>query len=199
MADVIAPSPELCRLGRGKVEISHRYKSQDVVAPMMDRELEDVMASARESLLQKKGATSRDIQEAVARCRDKFDGIAEAFPEAAISADYYVTRARFEEFVGNRERVADLYAAAAKNGAKPREVVQENFIQFLARQSAGPLTPTRKTAPSATYSKYADEPRHAPRALPCTPVSGSKSSTMLPKVRTSNQRHYLQHRTCLFV
>ena len=195
MADVIAPSPEQCRLGRGKPDFSHRYKLQDVVAPAMDRELEDVMASARESLL--RGATSRRIEEAVARCRDRFDGIAEAFPEAAVSADYYVTRARFEEFVGNRERVADLYAAAAKNGAKPREVVQNSFIQFLARQSAGPLTPTRKTAPSATYSKYADEPRHTPRALPCTPVSeGSKSSPMLPKVRTSNRRHCVQHRTC---
>ena len=76
MADVIAPSPEQCRLGRGKPDFSHRYKLQDVVAPAMDRELEDVMASARESLL--RGATSRRIEEAVARIIRFEAGLAQA-------------------------------------------------------------------------------------------------------------------------
>lgn len=193
MADIIAPSPEHCtprRVGRDKSEVARRYKMQDVMAPPeMDRELEQVMASARYALLHQKMVTSRDKQVAVATCRAKFDGIKDDFPAAVVSADYYVTRARFEEFVGNHEGVADLYAAAAKAGAKPREVVQDNFIQFLARQSAGLLTPS-KTAPSARKATQASESRHEPYTLPCTPdseVSKCKRimSSVTPKVRLS--------------
>jgi hypothetical protein len=202
MADIIAPSPEQHTPRR----LAYRYKMQDGVASLkMDRELEEVMESARCALLQQKMATSQDKQAAVSRCRAKFDGIEESFPEAAVSADYYVTRARFEEFVGNHEGVADLYAAAAKAGAKPREVVQDNFIQFLARQSAGLLTP-RKTASSARKSTQASKLRHKPHALPCTPVSEASKfkrvmSTMPPKVRSPALAHLhcMLRRVCSFL
>ena len=140
----------------------------------LDRELESVMAGARDRLLHS-GGDKLDKEAVLSECREQFDTVAERFPAASESADYYVTRARFEEFCGQHEAVAELYAAAAKNNAEPRDVVQNNFIQFLSRQSASLLKAAGKTSAS-TASASAGKAFGAPRSaqkLPATPKGKS--------------------------
>ena len=179
----IAPAEQRTpgRVRRGTVEVT-TPRAKAAAAPAggaerLDKELEGAMAAARGALLRPKGTAGADRQAALAECRARFNAIERAFPAAIESADYFVTRARFEEFVGNYEAVADLYAAAAKNGAKPREVVQDNFIQFLARQSVDVFASGSKTAP-AQKLRQSSEPRKA-RALPSTPSSAKRG----PQVR----------------
>ena len=78
------------------------------------------------------GAAREDVVE---RCRTAFDAIANVHGKSATSsADYYVTRARFEEFIGNVEGVAELFATAARHQAQPAEVLEAAFMKFLRRQ-----------------------------------------------------------------
>ena len=46
----------------------------------------------------------------VAACQGAFDSILRRHPRAVHASDYYVTRARFEEFCGNHEAVSELFA-----------------------------------------------------------------------------------------
>lgn len=185
MAGTITPLSDDCAshrlaFGHGEAQATRPCKMRDVAASEMDRKLEDVMACARGALLQHK-PTSQDIQAAVAECRARFNDIQQAFPQAVVSADYYVTRARFEEFVGDHEAVADLYAAAAKAGARPRELLQDNFTQYLSRQSVGQLVQRRQDAPSAQMSKKLREPCSKPSVGECAKYRQVGSTT--PEVR----------------
>ena len=140
-------------------------------ASAMDRQLESVMSAAREVLLQPQ-ATQEEKDATLSACRARFDGIAARFAAASASADYYVTRARFEEFCGKHEAVADLYALAAKNGAEPSEVVQENFLQFLQRQSQALKAGAGQAAPKAAPKAADKQPAPATKA-PRTPLGKS--------------------------
>ena len=140
-------------------------------ASAMDRQLESVMSAAREVLLQPQ-ATQEEKDATLSACRARFDGIAARFAAASASADYYVTRARFEEFCGKHEAVADLYALAAKNEAEPSEVVQENFLQFLQRQSQALKAGAGQAAPKAAPKAADKQPAPATKA-PRTPLGKS--------------------------
>ena len=77
----------------------------------MDEELESVMGAARTVLL-RPDATNEEKEAGIQACRAAFRGIRQRHPRADYSADFHVTCARFEEFCGNFEAVADIFAGA---------------------------------------------------------------------------------------